>query len=91
LPPALRHHEGHVARQRREGFDDLAEGFLQHEAEALRIDRIQGRGGFHHLDGEGVLAGPPAQGGHAIGGAHRLAIMPQQTFAQREVVGQPVG
>ena len=46
--------------------------------------------GFHQLLAERVALAPAFERGDAIGGAHRLAVMPFQAVAQDEAVGQLV-
>ena len=90
LGQPLRHHERHVARQLAESIEDQRERRFQLYRECLVVDRLHLADGFHQLLAERVAFAPALDGGDAIGGAHRLAVMPLQPVAQDEAVAQLV-
>ncbi len=88
LGQPLRHHERHIARQLAERIEDQRERRFQLYCESLVVDRLHPADGFHQLLAERVPLAPAFDRSDAIGGTHRLAVMPLQTIAQDEAVGQ---
>ena len=86
-----RHHH----RQGRIGLaqelEQQREGLLQHELEGLGIGSVErGRVVHQHL-AQRITHRPALEGGHAILGADRIAVMPLEAVAQHERPGELVG
>jgi hypothetical protein len=91
LGNALGHHEGDGADGIAERVDDEAGRLLQRQHESFRIRRLERGCDREDATAERAAGAPAAQRRHAIGRRDRLAIMPFQSVAQREAVGQAIG
>jgi hypothetical protein len=84
---SFRHDKGVARRQR---IQHLPERTLQHNLEAAVVDRAHLSGDAGDGLAERILFRPTLQRGDAVTAAHRLVVMEQQAWTQRDRPGQLV-
>ncbi len=88
----LGHHERHVGARLAERFEHQPVGLLQHHLDRLGVRRRRARPTYGHAaSGPSNRGAPALERGDAVGGRHRLAVVPFQAVAQGEGPGELVG
>ena len=86
----LRHHEGRIGAELGQHRDQQPELLLELPGEGALVDDGEIGGQAHRRAALVVARRPAADRLHAVGGRHRLAVVPLEPGTQREGVGQRI-
>ena len=86
----LLHHEGRVGADLAERGEHEAVGLVQGEGERLVVDDRELLGELDELLAHSVLRAPALDGSDAVRGGHRVPVVPHETVAQGEGVGEAI-